>query len=106
MAKFLLKAVYLADGVKGLMKEGGTKRRAAVQKLVEAAGGKVEAFYYAYGDSDAYIIADMPDEKTALAISLAVNASGAVRLSTVPLITPEDVDAATKKTVKYKAPGA
>lgn len=105
MAKFLIKAVYLADGVKGLMKEGGTKRRAAVQKLIEAAGGKMECFYYAYGDSDAYIISDLPDEKTALGISLAVNASGAVRLSTVPLITPEDVDAASKATVKYRAPG-
>lgn len=106
MAKYLLKAVYLADGVKGLMKEGGTKRRAAVQKLIEAAGGKMESFYYAYGEHDAYIISDLPDETTALAFSLAVNASGRVRLSTVPLITPEDVDAASKKSVKYKAPGA
>ena len=88
MPKFLIKASYTAEGAKGLLKEGGTARRAAVVKLVEGLGGKVEAFYYAYGDSDAYIISDLPDATSGLAVSLAVNASGAVRLSTIPLITP------------------
>jgi uncharacterized protein with GYD domain len=106
MQKFLIKATYTAEGAKGLLKEGGSKRRAAIQKLIEGLGGKLESFYYAYGDDDAYIISDLPDAATGLAISLAVNASGAVRLSTTPLITPEEVDAAAKKTVKYKAPGA
>ena len=87
MPKFLLKATYTSDGAKGLLKEGGTKRRAAVQKIIEAAGGKLEAFYYAYGDDDAFIIADLPDVMAGLAISLTVNASGAVRLSSLPLIT-------------------
>src|SRR5688572_8557090 len=106
MAKFLIKATYTTDGVRGLLKEGGTKRRAAVQEIIEAAGGKLEAFYYAYGADDAFIIADLPDATTGLAISLTVNASGAVRLSTLPLITPEELDAASKKSVKYRAPGA
>ena len=106
MAKFLIKATYTTDGVRGLLKEGGTKRRAAVQEIIEAAGGKLEAFYYAYGADDAFIIADLPDATTGLAISLTVNASGAVRLSTLPLITPEELDAASKKGVKYRAPGA
>lgn len=106
MPKFLIKATYTSDGARGLLKEGGTKRRAAVQKIIEASGGKLDAFYYAYGDDDAIILADLPDATTGLAISLTVNASGAVRLSTVPLITPEEVDAASKKSVKYKAPGA
>jgi uncharacterized protein with GYD domain len=106
MSKFLIKATYQADGVRGLLKEGGTKRRAAVQEIVEAAGGKLEAFYYAYGDDDAFIIVDLPDASTALGISLTVNASGAVRLSTLPLITPEELDAASRKGVKYRAPGA
>ena len=106
MPKFLLKATYTSDGAKGLLKEGGTKRRAAVQKVIEAAGGKLEAFYYAYGDDDAFIIADLPDVMAGLAISLTVNASGAVRLSSLPLITPEEVDAASKKSIEYKAPGA
>lgn len=106
MPKFLIKASYTAEGAKGLIKEGGTARRAAVVKLVEGLGGKVEAFYYAYGDSDAYIISDLPDATSGLAVSLAVNASGAVRLSTIPLITPEEIDAASKKSVAYRAPGA
>ena len=50
MPKFLLKAAFTSDGAKGLLKEGGTKRRAAVEKIIEAAGGKLEAFYYEYGD--------------------------------------------------------
>ena len=106
MPKFLLRATYTSDGAKGLLKEGGTKRRAAVQKVIEAAGGKLEAFYYAYGDDDAFIIADLPDVMAGLAISLTVNASGAVRLSSLPLITPEEVDAASKKSIEYRAPGA
>ena len=106
MPKFLIKATYTSDGTKGLLKEGGTKRRAAVQKIIAAAGGKLDAFYYAYGDDDAFILADLPDAATGIAISLTVNATGAVRLATVPLITPEEIDAASKKSIKYKAPGA
>jgi uncharacterized protein with GYD domain len=106
MPKFLIKASYNPDGVRGLIKDGGSKRRAVVQKLIEGAGGKLEAFYYAYGPDDAIIIADLPDATSGVAISLTVNATGAVRLSTTPLITPEEIDAAGKKTVKYKAPGA
>ena len=106
MPKFMIKASYNTDGAKGLMREGGSARRAVVQKLVESLGGKVEAFYFAFGDDDAYIIADLPDAATGIAISLTVNASGAVRLSTIPLITPEELDAASKKTVNYRAPGA
>ena len=106
MPKFLIKASYNPDGVRGLIKDGGSKRRAVVQKLIEGAGGKLEAFYYAYGPDDAIIIADLPDATSGVAISLTVNATGAVRLSTTPLITPEEIDAAGKKTVNYKAPGA
>jgi uncharacterized protein with GYD domain len=106
MPKFLIKASYTADGARGLMKEGGTARRALVEKLVQGLGGKVEAFYFAYGEADAYIITDVPDAAAGIAISLAVNASGAVRLATIPLITPEEIDAASKKVVAYRAPGA
>jgi uncharacterized protein with GYD domain len=106
MPKFMIKASYSPDGARGLLKEGGSARRAAVQKLVEGIGGKVEAFYYAYGEDDAYVITDVPDAASGIAISLAVNASGAVRLSTIPLITPEEIDAAVKKSIAYRAPGA
>ena len=106
MPKFLTKVSYSPEGARGLLKEGGTGRRAAVQKLMEGLGGKIEAFYYAYGEDDAYLIIDVPDAASGLAVSLAVNASGAVRATTIPLITPEEIDAACKKSAPYRAPGA
>ncbi len=106
MAKFLVKASYGPEGARGLVKEGGTGRRAAVQKFIEGVGGHVEAFYFAYGETDAYVICDVPDASSGLALSLAVNTSGAVRVSMVPLITPEEVDAATKKLPTYHPPGS
>jgi uncharacterized protein with GYD domain len=106
MPKFLGKATYTAEGVKGLLKDGGSGRRAVVKKLIEGLGGTLEAFYFAYGSDDVYIITDVPDAKAAVAISLAVNASGAVRLTMLPLITPEEMDAATRTTLQYRAPGA
>ena len=106
MPKMLVKASYNTEGARGLMKEGGTGRRAAIQKVIEGLGGKMEAFYFAYGESDAFVIVDMPDATDGLALSMAANASGAVRTSTIPLITPEEMDAACKKTVAYRAPGA
>ena len=104
--KFLIKASYTSEGARGLLKEGGSVRRDAIKKIVEGLGGKVEAFYYAYGDVDLYIITDLPDATAGLALTLAVNASGAVRLTTVPLISAEEIDAATKTVVNYRAPGA
>jgi uncharacterized protein with GYD domain len=106
MAKFMVKASYNAEGARGLLKEGGTNRRAAVARTVESLGGKVEAFYFAYGDADAFLIVDFPDTASGIAVSLAVNASGVTRCSTIPLITPEEIDAACKKSVTYRAPGA
>ena len=106
MAKFLIKATYNPEGARGLLKEGGTGRRDTVKKILEGLGGKLEAFYYAYGDVDAYVIVDVPQATDGLALGLAVNASGAVRLTTTPLITAEELDAAAKKSVAYRAPGA
>ena len=106
MPKYLFEADYTAEGTKGLIKEGGTKRRAAVSAALKAVGGKLEAFYFTFGIRDAVLIVDVPDHVSALAISLAVGASGAVTLKTTPLITGEEVDAAAKKSVGYRAPGA
>ena len=106
MAKFLGKAKYGPEGIRGLIKDGGTARRAAAQQLIEGVGGTLEAFYFAYGDDDAYVLLDLPDATAALAASLAVNASGAVSISITPLITPEEMDQACKKSVQYKAPRA
>ena len=105
MPKYLVKASYTVDGVKGLIREGGTSRRATVERLIKGLGGTLEAFYYAFGTDDVFVIADVPDAETIAAISLAVNASGAVRVSTTGLMTPEQMDTAAKKTVDYRPPG-
>ena len=105
MAKYLAKANYKAEGVRGVIKEGGSGRVEAVTKLVKKLGGKVEAFYFSYGEHDAYLIVDI-DESAGLALSLAVNASAAVTLQMVPLITAKQMDDAAKTSVAYRAPGA
>lgn len=106
MAKYLIHGNYVGDGIKGLMKDGGSKRREAVKSLVESVGGTVECIYYAFGETDVFVILDVPDHASATALSLMVNASGAVTLRTTVLMTPEEIDAAVKKTPKYRAPGA
>lgn len=106
MAKFLIQGSYTADGAKGLIKEGGTGRQAAIQKALEGLGGKLDSFYYTFGANDVIVICDVPDANTGLALSLAVNASGAVRISTTPLLTVQDVDAACKTAVSYRPAGS
>jgi uncharacterized protein with GYD domain len=105
MAKYLIAASYTAEGAKGVLKEGGTKRRQAAEQAIKTAGGKLEAFYFAFGDRDAYVIVDAPDHATVAAASIAINASGAVSSKTVVLLTPEEIDQAMKKSVTYRAPG-
>jgi uncharacterized protein with GYD domain len=105
MAKYLVEARYTAEGAKGLAREGGTGRRAAAAKAVESLGGKIEAFYYAFGDVDAYVIFDVPDNVSAAALSLAVSQSGGINTKTVVLMTPEEMDQAGKKAVDFRAPG-
>jgi uncharacterized protein with GYD domain len=106
MAFYLWQASYTLEGLKGLQKDGGAKRRTVVQQMIEKAGGKLHAFYYAFGDSDVCGIAEFPDPATAIGLSLAVNASGAVNFKTTVLITPEELDAGVKKAVSYSPPGA
>lgn len=106
MAKFLVKASYTAEGAKGLLKDGGSKRQAVVQKVIEGLGGRIETFYFALGDADVVIVADLPDTVSAAALSVTVGAAGGARCSTTPLLSPAEMDLACKKKVGYKAPGA
>jgi uncharacterized protein with GYD domain len=106
MPRYLIEGSYTDKGTKGLLQEGGSRRRDTVTKMIEEMGGSIEAFYYTFGDRDVIVIYSVPDEATALALSMAVNQSGTVRLTTHPLLTIEDVDRAAKKTVGYRAPGA
>lgn len=105
MSKYLYQAAYTDAGLDGLLKEGGSKRREAVELAAKSLGGTLEAFYYAFGDSDVFAIIDLPDNVSASAFSLLVTAAGGARVKTTVLITPEEVDEATKKTLKYRPPG-
>lgn len=106
MPKYLASFDYSAAGTQGLLKDGGSQREKAVTAAVKAVGGKVEAFYFAFGQADAILILDLPDNVTAAALSLVVSASGAGALKTTPLLSPKDIDAAVKLKINYRAPGA
>lgn len=105
MPKYLFQGSYTKKGLKGLFKDGGTGRKAAASQLIESAGGTLETLYFAFGDNDFYVIADLPDAASTAAASLIVNASGAIKVKTVVLMTPEELDAAVEKSVEYRAPG-
>lgn len=105
MKKYLIKGTYTSDGIKGLIQEGGAGRKMAVEKMLNGAGGKMESFYFAFGEDDVYVIVELPDDIAAAAVALRVNAAGLVKISTTLLLSPDDIDAATKKTVSYRAPG-
>ncbi len=105
MPKYLAHVSYTVDGLKGLLKDGGTKRREVVVKLAESLGGNLEAFYYALGEDDLFAIFDFPENVSATSASLIVNASGAATVKMTALLTPEEVDEAVKKSVVYSPPG-
>ena len=105
MAKYMLRINYTADGAKGLIKDGGSKRRAVAQQAAESVGGKVESFYVAVGETDAFVVAELPDNASASAIALTVSAGGGACVQTTVLMTPEELDAAARKSPMYVAPG-
>ena len=105
MAKYLFHGNYTQEGLKGLLKEGGSSRREAVRQALKGLGGSLDAFYYGYGDTDIFCIADLPDTVSSIALSLIVNAAGTSKIKTAVLITPEEVDQAAKKSVEYRPPG-
>lgn len=108
MSKYLLTATYSADGIKDLLAEGGTARTEQAYVLVKSLGGKIESLYYAFGESDLYAILDFPDVASALAAAGTVSSSGKVSAKLTPLISVEDMDAASlkAKSAEYRAPGA
>jgi uncharacterized protein with GYD domain len=105
MPKFLIQASYTLEGVKGLRSAGGSSRRDAVADALKSAGGSLEHFYFAFGDSDAYVVVDLPDAEAAAAVALTVNAAGGATTKTVLLLTPEEVDTAAQRSVEYRPPG-
>ena len=105
MAKFFVQAKLTDEGLKGTLKEGGSKRKEAVKQAVTSLGGTLEAFYYAFGDHDVIGIADMPDNVSAATFSLMVTAGGGATVNTTVLLTPEEVDKIAKKSMDYRPPG-
>jgi uncharacterized protein with GYD domain len=105
MAKYLVKASYSAEGTRGLLKDGGSGRHEAVEGLINSLGGTLESFYYAFGDEDLYWICDMPGHAELVAMSLAINAARGARVSTVPLLSLDEVDSAIHKATIYRPPG-
>jgi len=105
MPKYLYKGSYTMEGTRGLLKDGGSKRRAVVEQMFQKAGGTLEAFYYALGEDDLYLIVDMPNNVSGAAISLLVNAAGGFTGNTVVLLTVEEMDRATQMSVEYSPPG-
>ena len=106
MPKYLIEASYTSEGVKGIQSAGGSARREAVKSAVEGVGGSLESFYFGFGDSDAYVTVDLPDNQAATAVALTVNAAGGAVVKTTVLLTPEEVDAAAHQSVDYRPPGS
>ena len=105
MAKYLATVKYTQKGLQGLLQDGGTKRRQVTDELMASLGAKIEAFYYAFGDTDLYVIIDGPDNISAATASLVVAAAGGATVSITVLLTPEEIDAVAKKSAVYTAPG-
>jgi uncharacterized protein with GYD domain len=106
MPKFLIQATYTPEGTKGLLKEGASGRRAAVDQVVADLGGRVEAMYFAFGEDDFVCILDFPDPVSMAAVSLSVKASGALHTRATPLLTLEEIDEAARRQVTFRPPGA
>lgn len=105
MPKYLYQGSYTLDGIRGVVKDGGSKRRAAAQQALGSVGGKVEAFYFSLGKHDVVAIVDVPDNVSVAAVSLAIGAAGGFRGQTTALLTPEEIDQAAKKAITYRPPG-
>ena len=105
MPKYLVTGSYTAEGIRGVLKEGGSGRRKAVEDAVKSMGGRVEAYYFAFGSYDVVSIVDVADSVTALALSMGISSTGTVSTTTTVLLTPEEVDQATKKVFQFRAAG-
>jgi uncharacterized protein with GYD domain len=105
MARYLFEGRYNSEGIKGVLKEGGSGRKAAVEAAVKSMGGHIEAYYFAFGETDVYVIVDGLDNVSAGALAMGISASGAVGVKTTVLLTVEEIDQAAKKTLAYRAPG-
>ncbi len=100
MSRYLVQARYTESGLREILNEGGSKRAEVMGNVIRNLGGAVESFFYALGDTDVYVVINLPDNINACAFSIATNASGAVAVKTTALLTPEEVDLATQLATK------
>jgi uncharacterized protein with GYD domain len=105
MNRYMFIARYASTGAQGVVSKGGRARATAIEKAVADLGGHMETFDFAFGEDDVFTLCELPDNKAAAAIALAVNSAGLAHVRTVVLMSPEDIDAATKQSVTYAAPG-
>jgi uncharacterized protein with GYD domain len=105
MPKYLFEAKYTPEGVRGIKEAGAASRAKAVNDMATAFGGGLESFFFAFGDVDAYVIVDLPDDEAAAAAAFTVGASAATQLKTVKLLTLDEADAAIARSVDYRPPG-
>jgi uncharacterized protein with GYD domain len=105
MPKYLVQASYTREGVEGVRAKGGSSRRDAVAETARSLGGELESFYFAFGDHDAYVVVDLPDNEAAAAVAMTVNAAGGAAVKTIVLLSAEQVDEAAKRSVEYRPPG-
>ncbi len=105
MPKYMIRASYTAQGARGLLKDGGTRRKQVIEQLVAGLSGTLEALYFAFGDRDVVMILDLPSDEAATAAALTAAATGAANPTTTVLLTPEQIDAAVKTAVSYAPPG-
>jgi len=105
VAKVSVPGFVHARRVAGRHERQGLRRKAAVQSAIKSIGGKLESFYYAFGDDDVVLIADLPDNVSAAAITLTTGSTGLVNIRTTPLLTVDEVDKALEITAKYRPPG-
>lgn len=106
MAHYLFRAHYSQAGIQGVLKEGAASRLKAVSDLAASVGGRVETAYWAFGDDDFILIAEMPSNAAAAATATRVSASGAGSVTTTVLLTAAEIDEARGLGVTYRPPGA
>ena len=105
MSKYLIAANYTLKGLEGVRAKGAASRVDAIRTMVEGMGGSLESFHFAFGDTDVFVLAEMPDDKAAAAVAFAVSSAGGATTRTTKLLTPEEVDAALALGVDYRPPG-
>lgn len=91
MPKYLVQVSYTAEAIDGMVKNT-EDRTPAVRAAIESLGGKMECLYWALAEYDAIAIADVPNNVSAVALSLAISRTGRYRsYRTTPLLTADEM---------------